>query len=82
VLFGPLGLFYSSLPAAVVFSLGAAVLTKDFGVYGLLFTWPAAVVGGFVTVRHWNLRAKARSVAARTAANSDITTGPHARSAS
>lgn len=59
LLFGPLGLFYSSFPGAVLLLLAAAVLVKDFGRIGILFVWPAAVATGFLTVRHWNRNAAA-----------------------
>jgi uncharacterized RDD family membrane protein YckC len=63
---GPLGLFYSSVPAAVLLSLLAAVLAKDTGGPGVLFVWPAALATGYFTVRSWNRRAEQRSAAPTT----------------
>jgi hypothetical protein len=48
--FGPVGLFYSSTPAAlgfVIAAIGLAAIT--YGV-ALLFVWPVVIVVGFVTV--------------------------------
>ena len=58
LLFGPLGLLYSSLPAAVVLTLAALVLARDTGGEGTLLIWPVAVATGFVTVHLWNRRAQ------------------------
>jgi hypothetical protein len=57
LLFGPLGLFYSSVPAAVLLTLAAAVVARDTGGPGALFAWPLAVAMGYFTVKHWNRRA-------------------------
>jgi hypothetical protein len=54
LLFGPIGLLYSSFPAGVLLLLAAAVLAKDFGRAGAFFVWPVAVITGFLTVRQWN----------------------------
>lgn len=57
LLFGPIGLLYSSFPGGVLLVLAAAVLVKDFGHSGILFVWPAAIGTGFLTVRQWNRNA-------------------------
>lgn len=59
LLFGPVGLLYSSFPGGILLLLAAAVLVKDFGRIGILFVWPPAVATGFLTVRHWNRNAAA-----------------------
>jgi hypothetical protein len=57
---GPIGLLYSSVPAAVLLTLLAAVLVKDTGGPGLLLAWPAALATGYFTVHRWNRRAARR----------------------
>lgn len=56
LLFGPLGLFYSSAAAGAGFTLASV----GFGIitYGLasLLIWPIAVLVGFVTVGRFNAR--------------------------
>lgn len=54
VLLGPLGLFYSSVPAALVFiALGVMLALPTAGVGGLLI-WPVSIFAGFVTVKRHN----------------------------
>jgi hypothetical protein len=60
LLFGPIGLLYSSFPGGILLLLATAVLVKDFGRTGILFVWPAAIATGFLTVRHWNRNAAQR----------------------
>jgi len=57
LLFGPIGLLYSSFTAGTLLMLAGAVLAKDFGWPGLFSVWPMAVASGFFTVRRWNRRA-------------------------
>ena len=61
VLFGPLGLLYSSVPGAVLLSLAAVWIAKDAPPLGFLPAWPLAIVTGYFTVRHWNRRALERA---------------------
>ncbi|MEA3292765.1 MAG: hypothetical protein U9Q71_10760 [Pseudomonadota bacterium] len=54
LLFGPLGLFYSSVAAALAF-LAATIITGTFthGV-GVFFLWPIVILAGFFTVSRHN----------------------------
>jgi hypothetical protein len=63
VLFGPIGLFYSSVPAAVILSLVAVLLVRDTTGEAVLLAWPLSVATGFFTVRRWNRRAAERAQA-------------------
>lgn len=59
LLFGPIGLLYSSFPGGVLLLVAAPVLYNDFGRAGILFVWLAAIVTGFFSVRRWNRSAAA-----------------------
>jgi hypothetical protein len=61
LLLGPLGLFYSSVPAAVLVAFAAAVLAYDTDRRNVWIAWPLAVAIGFFTVRRWNHRASERA---------------------
>jgi hypothetical protein len=56
VVFGPLGLFYSSALWAILLSLAALVFAYDTGGYGALLVWPVAIVTGVLCVRSYNRR--------------------------
>jgi hypothetical protein len=56
VVFGPLGLFYSSVLWAILLSLAALVFAYDTGGYGALLVWPVAMVTGALCVRSRNRR--------------------------
>ncbi len=63
LLFGPIGLFYSSIAGGVIMSLLSliiGVLTMGIGAFVL---WPVCAVWGAVSVRHYN-----RALAADSAA--------------
>ena len=52
--FGPIGLFYSSVAAAICFIImgfGIGIVTF---LIGSLLVWPASILAGFVTVRNFN----------------------------
>ena len=54
VLFGPLGMFYSTVAGAIIMmvvSVVAAVLTVGIG---LLVTWPICIVWGAVSANSYN----------------------------
>jgi Na+/melibiose symporter-like transporter len=52
---GPLGLFYSSTPAAVGFLLAGMVLgVLTVGVAFFVVIWPASIITGFFTVHRYN----------------------------
>jgi hypothetical protein len=54
LLFGPLGLFYSSVPAAlgcIVFSFAFGLITLGIGVF---FIWPVFILIGVYTVSRYN----------------------------
>ena len=59
MLFGPLGLLYSSFPGGVLLMLAAPMLYNDFGRVGILFAWLATIVIGSFSVRRWNRKAAA-----------------------
>ncbi|MDE0057653.1 MAG: hypothetical protein OXI22_07300 [Defluviicoccus sp.] len=51
-LFGPIGLFYSSIAAGIGFCIFAAVLALTSGFLALI-VWPVAmIVGGYLVARH------------------------------
>ena len=55
LLLGPLGLFYSSTPAAVGFVLAGIVLGALTAGVALFFViWPASIITGFFTVHRYN----------------------------
>ena len=56
LLFGPLGLFYSSLPAAIGLSTVAIILGAFTHGLVALITWPICIIVGFFTV--WSHNAK------------------------
>lgn len=74
LLFGPLGLFYSSFAAATLLLLAAVVLAKDFGWPGVFFVWLAAIATGFLTVHRWNRRSGEYGHSTSPRASSDRTT--------
>ncbi|MFK7993554.1 MAG: hypothetical protein AB8B87_05420 [Granulosicoccus sp.] len=54
VLFGPLGLFYSSLAGGVLFTLVAAGLSVGFFGVGWFLVYPIVLFTGFFTVSRRN----------------------------
>jgi len=54
VLFGPLGLFYSSLAGGVLFTLVAAGLSVGFFGIGWFLVYPFVLIAGFFTVSSRN----------------------------
>lgn len=59
LLLGPLGLFYSSIAAALALLLltfGAAFATTFIGGLGALVAWPLSILVGFATVSRYNSR--------------------------
>lgn len=54
VLFGPLGLFYSSLAGGVLFTLVAAGLSVGFFGIGWFVVYPFVLLAGFFTVSRRN----------------------------
>ncbi len=59
VLFGPLGLFYSSMAAGVVFTLIAVGLSVGLFGVGWFLVYPFVLVFGFITVARHNRGARA-----------------------
>jgi hypothetical protein len=53
-LLGPLGLFYSSVPAAIGFMVAGLVLAIPTAGVGGLLVWPFSILGGFATVSRHN----------------------------
>ena len=53
-LFGPLGLFYSSVPAALGFLLAGLVFGALTAGFALLVIWPVSIITGFFTVHRHN----------------------------
>ena len=54
LVFGPLGLFYSSWVAGLVFTLIAAGLSAGFFGVGWFFVYPFVLLAGFFTVHRHN----------------------------
>jgi len=58
LLFGPLGLFYSSLVGGILFTLVAAGLSAGFFGVGWFFVYPFVLIAGFFTVANRNREVK------------------------
>jgi len=58
LLFGPLGLFYSSLAGAIALTTVAIILGSIIFVVGALVTWPFSIIVGLLTVRSHNAKVK------------------------
>jgi len=54
VLFGPIGLFYSSVGAALFFLFLGIVLAPVIWVLSPVIIWPVSILIGFITVRNRN----------------------------
>lgn len=79
VIAGPLGLFYSSIAAGIVFLVIAVLLAMASGGLLLVFLWPVTMVAGLAAVygynekieveerRHQELVAATKGAQARTA---------------
>lgn len=52
--FGPLGLFYSSVPAALGFLLAAVIFGILTAGIALLVIWPISIITGFFTIHRHN----------------------------
>ena len=58
ILFGPLGMFYSTVGGAIIMMiLSAIVAVFTFG-FGLIFTWPICVIWGAVAASGHNSKIK------------------------
>jgi hypothetical protein len=56
VLFGPLGMFYSTIIGGIVMTIVSAVVgIATFGI-GLAVTWPVSVIWGLVSTMAYNRR--------------------------
>lgn len=55
-LFGPLGLFYSSIAAALFWIVMAVIVGGSTVGVGLLVIWPLIMITGFFTVSGYNER--------------------------
>lgn|GEM_PF-851337 len=58
LVFGPLGLFYSSIAGGIVFTLVAAGLSVGFFGIGWFLVYPFVLLSGFFTVARRNGEAK------------------------
>lgn len=54
VFFGPLGLFYSSVAAAIAFTIAAVMVAFVTFFVGAFFVWPITILVGFYTVSRYN----------------------------
>lgn len=52
--FGPLGLFYSSVAAAIAFTIAAVMIAFVTFFIGAFFVWPVTILVGFYTVSRYN----------------------------
>lgn len=57
-IFGPLGLFYSSIAAAIFWIILAIIVAGSTVGAGLLLLWPLIIITGFFTVNGYNQRMK------------------------
>ena len=56
-LFGPLGLFYSSIPAALGFLIASIIFGLLTVGMALIVIWPLSIITGFFTVHRHNSEA-------------------------
>ena len=54
VLFGPLGMFYSTIVGAVVMSILSAIIGLLTAGFGLVITWPICVVWAAIATSNYN----------------------------
>lgn len=54
LLFGPLGLFYSSVPAALGFVVAVIAIGAMTGGVGAILIWPIVIIVSFFTVSSYN----------------------------
>lgn len=54
VLFGPLGMLYSTIPGAIIMAIGGMVLGVITLGFGLLLVWPIAIIWGAVATSSHN----------------------------
>ena len=57
LLFGPLGLFYSSVPAAFGFVIASVILGGITVGMALIAIWPLSIITGFFAVHRYNSKA-------------------------
>ena len=61
ILFGPIGMFYSTIPGAIVMCLVSLVVgVLTFGL-GFLLTWPICIVWGALAASAYNKKVLAQS---------------------
>ena len=56
VLFGPLGMLYSTIPGALVMIVLSAIVGLVTVGFGLLLTWPICVIWGAMAVNSFNTK--------------------------
>lgn len=54
VLFGPVGMLYSTVPGALIMIVVSAVVGIFTLGFGLLFTWPICIVWGVMAANAYN----------------------------
>ncbi|NUQ12988.1 MAG: hypothetical protein HUU26_11805 [Gemmatimonadaceae bacterium] len=54
VLFGPVGMLYSTVPGALIMMIVSAVVGIFTLGFGLLFTWPICIVWGVMAANAYN----------------------------
>lgn len=57
-IFGPLGLFYSSVPAGIAMLILAVIVGSATFVLGAFFVWPLCILLSFITVHRHNRAVK------------------------
>ncbi len=56
ILFGPIGMFYSTIPGAIIMSLLTLVVGIATAGIGFLLTWPICVIWAAVAASRYNRR--------------------------
>ena len=61
--FGPFGLLYSSVPAALILIFIGLFIGLFTAGIGAIVIWPISILVGFVTVARWNERLRRHTTA-------------------
>ena len=59
VLFGPLGMLYSTVPGALIMLVISVIVALVTAGIGVVITWPICIIWGAVAVNSYNKRALA-----------------------
>lgn len=59
LLFGPLGMLYSTIPGAIIMGIATLVAILLTAGFGLILTWPICLIWGAVAVKNYNNKLRA-----------------------